>query len=77
VRVAASMCFSSPSTCAARTHCLRQWAGVKLCAENKRQMWLPPASATASGCSRTRRFLYKTTDYYALEHERAGAVERD
>jgi dTDP-4-dehydrorhamnose 3,5-epimerase len=46
------------------------WVGVDLSGDNHRQLWLPPGMAhgflvlTASA-----DFLYKTTDYYAPQHE--------
>ena len=49
-----------------------QWVGHILSAENKRQMWIPPGFAHAFlTLSDTAEFLYKTTDYYSPEHERA------
>ncbi|MEO5342088.1 MAG: dTDP-4-dehydrorhamnose 3,5-epimerase [Gammaproteobacteria bacterium SHHR-1] len=48
-----------------------QWVGVELNAENHRQFWLPPGFAHGFVVlSETADFLYKTTDYYAPEHER-------
>lgn len=48
-----------------------QWAGVTLSAENKQQFWIPPGFAHGFyTLSETAEFLYKTTDYYAPEHER-------
>ena len=49
-----------------------KWVGEILSEENKRQMWIP--SGLAHGflvLSDSADFLYKTTDYYAPEHERA------
>lgn len=46
-------------------------AGVELTADNKRMFWLP--AGLAHGflvTSETADFLYKTTDYWAPEHER-------
>lgn len=49
-----------------------KWVGVHLSAENKRQCWIPPGFAHGFlVLSETAEFLYKTTDYYAPEHERA------
>ncbi len=48
-----------------------QWVGIHLSAENKRQFWVPPGFAHGFVVlSETAEFLYKTTDYYAPEHER-------
>jgi dTDP-4-dehydrorhamnose 3,5-epimerase len=49
-----------------------QWFGIELSAENKRQMWIPPGFAHGFVVtSDSAEFLYKTTDYWAPEHERA------
>lgn len=48
-----------------------QWVGVHLSAENKRQVWVPEGFAHGFVVlSEFAEFLYKTTDYYAPEHER-------
>ena len=48
-----------------------QWTGVVLSAENKRQMWIPAGFAHGFlVVSDSAEFLYKTTDYWAPEHER-------
>ncbi len=48
-----------------------QWAGVHLSAENKKMLWVPPGFAHGFYvCSEVAEVLYKTTDYYAPEHER-------
>jgi len=53
---------------------LGQWAGVELSAENKRQLWIPPGFAHGFVVlSDSADFLYKTTDYYAPQFERALA----
>lgn len=45
--------------------------GVTLNAENKRQLWVPEGFAHGFYViSDVAEFLYKTTDYYAPEHER-------
>lgn len=50
----------------------RQWVGVELSGENHRQLWLPPGMAHGFlVLSDSADFLYKTTDYYAPEAERA------
>jgi len=44
---------------------------MPLTAENKKQMWVPPGFAHGFlVLSDDAEFLYKTTDYYAPEHER-------
>jgi dTDP-4-dehydrorhamnose 3,5-epimerase len=48
-----------------------QWVGVELSEDNQRQMWIPPGFAHGFVVtSESADFLYKTTDYYAPEHER-------
>ncbi|MCY1301109.1 dTDP-4-dehydrorhamnose 3,5-epimerase [compost metagenome] len=48
-----------------------RWAGINLSAENKRQLWVPEGFAHGFlVLSDYAEFLYKTTDYYAPEHER-------
>ncbi|WP_136805337.1 dTDP-4-dehydrorhamnose 3,5-epimerase [Desulfosediminicola flagellatus] len=47
------------------------WVGEILSAENKRQLWVPEGFAHGFlVLSDTADFLYKTTSYYAPEHER-------
>ncbi|NCO50537.1 MAG: dTDP-4-dehydrorhamnose 3,5-epimerase [Deltaproteobacteria bacterium] len=48
-----------------------QWAGVVLSDVNKRLFWVPEGFAHGFlVLSDTADFLYKTTDYYAPQHER-------
>ena len=48
-----------------------QWVGVRLSAQNHRQMWVPPGFAHGFVVlSESADFLYKTTDYYAPSAER-------
>ena len=49
-----------------------QWVSTHLTAENKRQMWIPKGFAHGFlVLSESAEFLYKTTDYYAPQHERS------
>ena len=49
-----------------------RWVGVELSEDNHRQLWIPPGFAHGFlVLSDSADFLYKTTDYYAPEHERA------
>jgi dTDP-4-dehydrorhamnose 3,5-epimerase len=51
-----------------------RWHGVELSGENHRQFWVPPGFAHGFYVmSDSADFLYKTTDYYAPEHERSLA----
>jgi len=46
--------------------------GLSLSAENRRMLWVPEGFAHGFlVLSETAEFLYKTTDYYAPEHERS------
>ncbi len=60
--VAVDMRASSPT--------FGQWESTVLSNENKRQMWIPPGFAHGFlVLSETAEFLYKTTDFYAPQHE--------
>ena len=49
-----------------------QWVGVRLSAQNNRQLWVPEGFAHGFVVlSESAEFLYKTTDYWAPEHERS------
>lgn len=51
-----------------------KWVGIELTEGNQRQFWVPPGFAHGFAVlSETADFLYKTTDYYAPEHERCIA----
>ena len=48
-----------------------KWAGVTLSAANKQMFWVPPGFGHAFVVlSDSADFLYKTTEFYAPEHER-------
>ncbi len=47
------------------------WVGVELSEDNHREIWIPPGFAHGFlVVSESADVLYKTTDYYAPEHER-------
>ncbi len=49
-----------------------RYVGVRLSAENKRGMWVPPGFAHGFlVLSESAEFVYKCTDYYAPEYERS------
>ncbi len=49
-----------------------KWVGEYLSAENRRQLWAPEGFAHGFVVvSESAQFLYKTSDYYAPEHERS------
>lgn len=51
-----------------------QWVGAELNEDNQRQLWVPPGFAHGFAVlSDSADFMYKTTDYYAPEHERCIA----
>lgn len=51
-----------------------RWVGAELSEENKRQMWIPEGFAHGFlVLSDVAEFLYKTTDYWAPQYERAIA----
>lgn len=51
-----------------------KWVGALLSAENKHQLWVPEGFAHGfQVLSEQAEFLYKTTDYWAPEHERCIA----
>lgn len=48
-----------------------RWVGAFLTAESRQQIWIPPGFAHGFSAQSDRvDVLYKTTDYYAPEHER-------
>lgn len=54
-----------------------KWVGVNLSAENKKQLWIPEGFAHGFlVLSESAEFVYKTTNYYAPQHE-AGIIWND
>lgn len=71
VRVVAGEVFDVSVDLRRQSRTFGQWVGVVLSAENKRQMWVPPGFAHGFLVLKNdTEFLYKTTDYYAPQHER-------
>jgi dTDP-4-dehydrorhamnose 3,5-epimerase len=70
VRVTQGEVFDVAVDLRASSNTFGQWEGARLSAENKRQMWIPPGFAHGFlVLSDTAEFLYKTTDFYAPQHE--------
>jgi len=71
VRVVAGEVFDVAVDLRRQSATFGKWVGVLLSAENKRQMWVPPGFAHGFLVLKDgTEFLYKTTDYYAPQHER-------
>lgn len=71
VRVVAGLVFDVAVDLRKSSKTFGQWVGVSLSAENKQQLWLPPGFAHGFVVlSDYADFLYKTTDFYAPQHER-------
>lgn len=71
VRVVSGEVFDVAVDIRKSSPCFGQWVGVTLSASNKRQLWVPPGFAHGfMVLSDSAEFLYKTTDYWAPEHER-------
>ena len=74
VRVVAGEVFDVAVDLRRSSSTFGKWVGERLSAENKRMMWIPAGFAHAFVVlSESADFLYKTTDYYAPEHERTIA----
>jgi dTDP-4-dehydrorhamnose 3,5-epimerase len=74
VRVTAGEVFDVAVDIRPESPTFGQWVGQILSESNKRQMWVPPGLAHGFVVlSESAEFLYKTTDYYAPEHERCIA----
>lgn len=71
VRVVAGEVFDIAVDLRRHSSTFGQWVGVILSGENKRQLWVPPGFAHGFLVMQDNtEFLYKTTDYYAPQHER-------
>lgn len=72
VRVIAGSIFDVVVDMRASSPFFGRWVGAELSAENRRQMWVPPGFAHGFVVtSDSAECLYKTTDYWAPEYERA------
>lgn len=72
VRVACGRVFDVVVDLRCHSPALGQWFGLELSDKNQKQLWVPPGFAHGFlVLSDSADFLYKTTDYYAPEHERA------
>jgi dTDP-4-dehydrorhamnose 3,5-epimerase len=72
VRVASGRVFDVAIDLRRSSPTFGRWTGAELSADNHRQLWIPPGFAHGFlVLSDAADFLYKTTDYYAPEHERS------
>lgn len=72
VRVTAGEVFDAVVDLRKSSPTFGRWAGVTLSAANRRMLWVPEGFAHGFlVTSELAEFLYKTTDYYAPEHERS------
>lgn len=71
VRVVAGAVFDVAVDLRRSSPTFGQWVGEVLSAENKAQIWVPEGFAHGFlVLSEYAEFVYKTTDYYAPEHEK-------
>lgn len=74
VRVTAGAVFDVAVDVRKNSATCGRWVGEILSAENKRQLWIPEGFAHGFlVLTDNAEFLYKTTDYWAPEHERCIA----
>lgn len=71
VRIIAGTVFDVAVDMRKQSPTFGQWVGEVLSAENKKQLWIPEGFAHGFVVlSDQAEMLYKTTDYWAQEHER-------
>ena len=71
VRVVAGEVFDVAVDIRRNSPTFGKWVGQILSAENKRQLWIPEGFAHGFVVlTEAAEFLYKTTDYWASQHER-------
>lgn len=71
VRVVAGEVFDIAVDLRRRSTTFGEHVGLRLSAENKRMLWVPEGFAHGFlVLSESAEFIYKTTDYYAPEHDR-------
>lgn len=71
VRVVAGEVFDVAVDIRTSSPSFGQWVGVHLSQQNKKQLWVPEGFAHGFlVLSEAAEFLYRTTAYYAPEHER-------
>ena len=74
VRVAAGEVFDVAVDLRRASPTFGRWVGERLSGDNKRMIWIPPGFGHGFlVLSESADFFYKTTDYYAPEHERVIA----
>ena len=74
VRVVRGAVFDVAVDIRKSSHTFGHWVGMELTEENHKQLWIPAGFAHGfMVTSESAEFLYKTTDYYAPEHERSIA----
>ena len=72
VRVVAGEVFDAVVDMRRSSPTFGRWVGEKLSSANRRMLWVPEGFAHGFVVlSESAQFLYKTTDYYAPEHERS------
>lgn len=72
VRVTAGEVFDAVVDLRKSSPTFGRWVGVTLSAANRRMLWVPEGFAHGFlVTSESAEFLYKTTEYYAPEHERS------